>query len=156
MPDPRFSFTGNARYSAKMETGGLGVPYYVNPGEFSSHAVIGAELAKDGVKIGKVVDEKKGGTGDGGVGEKVDEGVKRGKGKKRGSALAKFEDGVDRIYTQDLYAQCQHGMNRKERLKEAEVGIFGIGTDWKKVEEIEKEVVPSCEELKRLGVLGKS
>ncbi|EDR13989.1 uncharacterized protein LACBIDRAFT_152282, partial [Laccaria bicolor S238N-H82] len=124
VPDPRFSFTGTPRYNAKMETGGLGVPYYVNPGEFSSHPMIGAELAKDG----------------------------RGRGKKRGSALAKFEDGVDRIYTQDLYAQCQHGVNRKERLKEAEVGIFGIGTDWKKVEEIEKEVVPSCEELRRLGV----
>jgi DnaJ family protein B protein 12 len=41
-----------------METGGLGIHYYVNPTEFSNHPVIGAELAKEGVKLGRVVEEQ--------------------------------------------------------------------------------------------------
>ncbi|KAF7370545.1 J domain-containing protein [Mycena sanguinolenta] len=50
-------------------------------------------------------------------------------------------------------ALAKRGHDRKMREKDNEVGLFGIGTDWKKVEQIEKRVVPSCEELKRLGLL---
>ncbi len=71
---------------------------------------------------------------------------------KLGPALVKFEVNVERYYSQNVYAQCQRGLERKERAKEAEIGIFAIGTDWKKVEEIDAEVIPSCEELKRLGI----
>lgn len=70
-----------------------------------------------------------------------------------GPALTRFESNVDKAYTQKLYSECQAGHDRKVRAKEAEVGVFGFGTDWKKVERIEAEVVPSCEELKRLGLL---
>ncbi|KAF9006123.1 DnaJ domain-containing protein [Cyathus striatus] len=62
-----------------------------------SHPVIGPELAKDGIKIGKAAQTKE----------------VPGRGKKRGPALAKFETG----------------------------------------EKIKNEVIESCEELKRLGVL---
>jgi len=160
VPDPRFAFSEAGKYNMEMETGGLGIHYFVNPGEFSSHPVIGAELAKDGVKVGRVVEEPvpKAETQEK-EGEKASTSkpetrkVVRGKGKQRGPALQKFEDTVDRIYTQDLYAHCQRGRERKERAKEAEFGLFGIGTDWEKVKNIEAEVVESCEELKRLGFL---
>lgn len=145
-----------------METGGLGVHYFVNKAEFTNHPVIGAEMAKEGTKIGRVLEEV--------ITEKSPptdtpkedtasnrtpkmRKVVRGKGKKRGPALKKFEETVDRIYTQDLYADCRTNADRKERRKEAEVGIFGIGTDWEKVKKIDSEVIASCEELRRLGYL---
>jgi DnaJ family protein B protein 12 len=162
VPDPRFVYSQTARYTTEMETGGLGIPYYVNPTEFSNHPVIGAELAKEGVKIGRVVEERVAETPDsakdGDKGKDTQRQSKtrkvvRGKGKKRGPALRKFEDMVDRLYTQDLYSRCQRGLDRKQREKEAEVGIFGIGTDWDKVRKIDGEVIESCEELKRFGLL---
>jgi DnaJ family protein B protein 12 len=70
----------------------------------------------------------------------------------RGKAISRFESTVERIYTQEKYAQCQHGLERRERRKEKEIG-FGIRTDWEKVKSIEKETVESCEELRRLGVI---
>lgn len=73
---------------------------------------------------------------------------------RRGSALARFESHVEHAYTQDRYAECQRGMNERERRKEAEIGFFGVGTDWEKVKRIEAEKIESCEELRRLGVLG--
>ncbi|KAI5999306.1 hypothetical protein F5J12DRAFT_847474 [Pisolithus orientalis] len=73
---------------------------------------------------------------------------------RRGSALARFESQVEHTYTQDRYAECQRGMNERERRKEAEIGFFGVGTDWEKVKRIEAERIESCEELRRLGVLG--
>jgi DnaJ family protein B protein 12 len=148
-----------------METGGLGVHYFVNPAEFSSHPQIGAELAKEGVKLGRVIDELVPSSETENTTKETQKGSKeskpqtrrvvRGKGKKRGPALKKFEDTVDRVYTQDLYNQCRQGMDRKERAREAEVGLFGIGTDWEKVKKIENEIIESCEELKRLGLFSR-
>ena len=139
--------------------------YFVNSAEFSNHPVIGAEFAKEGIKVGRVEEVATEGPE---TAEKAETNTKskgksstrtrkvvRGKGKKQGPALKKFEDTVDRIYTQDLYAQCRNAMDRKERAKDAEIGIFGIGTDWQKVKKIEAEVIRSCEELKRLGVLNR-
>lgn len=130
VPDPHFSFEPSTRYNVERQTGGIGVRYHVNSAEFTGHPVIGAELARE--------------RGDG-----------KGKTKKtkRGPALTKFENTVDRTYTQQLYTQCQRGLDRKQRAKEQEVGLFGIGTDWEKVRAVENEVVESCEELKRLGVI---
>lgn len=73
--------------------------------------------------------------------------------KKRGPELKRFEGNVERVYTQDLYSQCQRGVDRKERLKNQEVGMFGIGTDWDKVRRIDAEPINSCEELRKLGLL---
>ncbi|KAF8906270.1 hypothetical protein CPB84DRAFT_1705059 [Gymnopilus junonius] len=161
-PDPRFSFGLTARYNTEMETGGLGIHYFVNPTEFTNHPVIGAELAKEGIKLGRVVedviDDKQKSTDSSrqdSDGKSKTRKVVKGKGKQRGPALQKFEDMIDRVYTQDLYAQCRNGMDRKERAKEAEVGIFGIGTDWEKVKKIDSEVIASCDELKRLGVFNR-
>ena len=165
VPDPRFAFASTTRYNTEMETGGLGIHYFVNPTEFSNHPVIGAELAKEGVKLGRVINEiiplseaeqttKETQKGSKGSKPKTRQ-VVRGKGKKRGPALKKFEDTVDRVYTQDLYSQCRQGMDRKERAKEAEVGIFGIGTDWEKVKRIDNELIGSCEELKELGLFNR-
>jgi DnaJ family protein B protein 12 len=72
---------------------------------------------------------------------------------KRGSALNRFENSIERTYIRDLDGRCQMGLEHKERRKEVEVGFFGIGANWEKVKEIDAEVVPSCEELKTLGVL---
>jgi DnaJ homolog subfamily B member 12 len=71
----------------------------------------------------------------------------------RGKAILRFESNVERVYTQDMYAQCQRGLERKERRKDREIGFFGVGTDWEKVKDIENEPVESCEELRRLGVI---
>ena len=114
-------------------------------------------MAKEGVKVGKTFEvpldasEKEAASTSGST--KKTKTVVRGKGTPRGPALKKFEDTIERIYTQELYAQCRQGAERKERFAEKEIGVFGIGTDWKKVDEIRKEPVPSCEELKRLGVI---
>ncbi|PPQ64223.1 hypothetical protein CVT24_008599 [Panaeolus cyanescens] len=161
VPDPPFAYSQTSRYNTEMETGGLGIPYFVNSAEMAKHPVIGAEFAKEGVKIGRVIEEvipNSEKTEDKSSEGKKDKSkrtrkVVLGKGKKRGPALKKFEDTVERIYTQDLYAQCQRGLDRKQRAKETEVGIFGIGTDWEKVKKIDAEVIDSCEELKRLGLL---
>ncbi|KAG6868962.1 hypothetical protein C0993_007176 [Termitomyces sp. T159_Od127] len=132
VPDPRFSFQPSARYNLARQTGEFGVHYHVNKAEFLGHPVLGAELAREG-----------------------NSGQSSGKAGQRGPAMTKFEKTVDRAYSQDLYVQCQRGMDRKERAKEQEIGLFGIGTDWEKVRAIEKEVIESCEELKRLGVLSR-
>ncbi|KAF9466104.1 DnaJ-domain-containing protein [Collybia nuda] len=142
VPDPRFSFQETARYNVQRETEIYGVKYHVNSAEFLGHPVIGAEIAREGAKVTEQP------TTDTGSNDKT----KGGK-VKRGPALAKFESTVDRIYTQDLYAQCQRGVDRKERAKEREIGLFGIWADWEKVTKIQNEVIESCEELKRLGVL---
>ncbi|KAG2051011.1 DnaJ-domain-containing protein [Suillus hirtellus] len=72
---------------------------------------------------------------------------------RRGSALSRFEGQVEQVYTNTLYNDCQHGVDRRQRRRDAEVGLFGVGTDWEKVKEIEAEKIDSCEELKRLGVI---
>lgn len=123
-PDPRFSFTATQRYNTERQTSGLGIRYHVNNAEFSQHPLIAAELTAQN----------------------------SGSGTPRG-VLKRFEGNVERVYTQDLYNQCQHGLDKRERKKEAEIGFFGIGTNWDKIKEIEKERIASCEELKRLGVL---
>jgi DnaJ family protein B protein 12 len=65
-------------------------------------------------------------------------------------ALETFEGKVEYAFKQHLYSECQRGVEHRERRKEAEVGIFGIGTDWEKVKAIEKEQIPSCEEFRAL------
>lgn len=72
---------------------------------------------------------------------------------RRGSALTRFESNVEHVYTQDRYSDCRRRVDERERRKEAEIGFFGVGTDWEKVRKIEAEEIESCEELKRLGVL---
>jgi DnaJ homolog subfamily B member 12 len=67
--------------------------------------------------------------------------------------LRRYENTIERVYTQDLYAKCQRGVDRKERLINQETGIFGFGTDWGKVEKIRAEPIESCEELRKLGLL---
>lgn len=74
-------------------------------------------------------------------------------GNQPGPELRRFESDVERSYTSQLYRQCQHAMNAKERRKEAEIGLFGIGTDWEKVKKIDQEPVESCQRLKDLGLL---
>lgn len=72
---------------------------------------------------------------------------------RRGSALSRFEGQVEQVYTNTLYGDCQRAVDRRQRRRDAEVGLFGVGTDWEKVKAIEAEKIDSCEELKRLGVL---
>lgn len=72
---------------------------------------------------------------------------------RHGSTLSRFEGQVERVYTNNLYGECQRGVERRQRRKDAEVGMFGFNTDWDKVKAIEAEKIESCEELKRLGVL---
>jgi DnaJ family protein B protein 12 len=145
VPDPRFAFQETPRYNVQRETGGIGVKYHVNSAEFMGHPVIGAELAREAADVTKVAEQPSD--------KNSPDGKTKEKRTKRGPALAKFESTVERVYTQDLYAQCQRGVDRKERAKEHEVGLFGIGTDWEKVRKIESEIIESCEELKDLGVL---
>lgn len=73
--------------------------------------------------------------------------------RKAGPELKRFESNVERTYTSDLYAKCQRSVDHKERRKNQEVGMFGIGTDWEKVRRIDAEPIESCEELRRLGLL---
>lgn len=112
-------------------------------------------MAKEGVKPGRIVDEliPKEETNESEQTKRTTRKVIKGKAKQRGPALKKFEDTVERVYTSELYAQCQRGIDRKRRARDAEVGIFGIGVDWERVKKIEGEVVPSCQELERLGLL---
>ncbi|KAI0708818.1 hypothetical protein C8T65DRAFT_718421 [Cerioporus squamosus] len=72
---------------------------------------------------------------------------------KPGPQLRKFEGNIERAYTQDLYAQCQRGLDRKQRREDQEVGIFGIGTDWDKVKKIREEPIESCDKLRQMGLL---
>ena len=74
-------------------------------------------------------------------------------GKQPHPSLQRFESTIERAYTQDLYTKCQRGVDRKERAKSQEVGLFGIGTDWQKVQKIDAEKIESCEELRRMGLL---
>ncbi|KAI0061012.1 DnaJ-domain-containing protein [Artomyces pyxidatus] len=69
------------------------------------------------------------------------------------SALHRFEDNVDRAYTQETYALCQRGMDNKQRRRENALGFFGFNADWEKVKAIDAEKVESCETLRKLGLL---
>ena len=73
-------------------------------------------------------------------------------GTRRGPQLSRFEDGVERAFTRDLITQCQFAIDRKQRRKEELIGLFGIGTDWAKVREIDKEPLEACDRLKQLGI----
>lgn len=138
IPDPRFAFQSTARFNTELATAGHGIKYHVNNQEFMAHPVLSAELAREGLDIKKLATMVQGDAAKTQV--------------KRGPALSKFEHSIERAYTQDLYVQCQRGLDRRERQREAEVGLFGLGTDWEKVKRIENEVIPSCEELKRMGL----
>ncbi|KAJ7170503.1 hypothetical protein C8R43DRAFT_1059863 [Mycena crocata] len=138
VPEPRFAWTSTSRYKTGRQTGGLRVNYYVDANEVMRHPTIGAELAREGIDWRTLTAVKD---------------SPENRQHQPGPALTRFESNVDKAYTQKLYSECQAGHDRKVRAKEAEVGVFGFGTDWKKVERIEAEVVPSCEELKRLGLL---
>lgn len=70
----------------------------------------------------------------------------------RGPKLARFEQNVERAYTQDLATICQREINRKQRRKDELVGLFGFGTDWEQVRRIESEKIESCEELRKYGL----
>ncbi|KAF9812622.1 hypothetical protein IEO21_06093 [Rhodonia placenta] len=70
-----------------------------------------------------------------------------------GPELSRFEKTVEKLFTQDLYTQCQRGMEQKERLRDQEVGLFGIGTDWEKVKRIEAQPVESCVQLRKMGLI---
>lgn len=74
-------------------------------------------------------------------------------GQKNQNAVKKFEATVEQSYTNHLYTQCNLGMQQRERRKDAEIGFLGIGTDWDKVREIEKQPIEACEEGRKLGVL---
>ncbi|KAJ6591494.1 hypothetical protein DFH09DRAFT_1025280 [Mycena vulgaris] len=138
IPDPDFRWARTTRYNVERQTGGMGVRYHVDPNEVMRHPVIGVELTREGIDWRKLTAVK----------DSADKQQHR-----PGPALARFETSVDKIYTRKLYSDCQAGHDQKMRAKEAEVGVFGIGTDWDKVKRIEEEVVPSCDELKRLGLL---
>jgi DnaJ homolog subfamily B member 12 len=126
IPDPHFSFIQTQRYDMARKTDGLGVRYHVNSGEFQTHPGIAAELAA--ANAGTAA-------------------------RPRNGAISQFEATVERVYTQELYSRCQSGMTRKQRLKEQEMGFLGWWTDWDKVNAIDAEVVESCEELIRMGLL---
>ncbi|TRM65604.1 hypothetical protein BD626DRAFT_489299 [Schizophyllum amplum] len=130
VPDPHYSFTASQRYNMERTTPSLGVKYHVNPGEFAGHPIIGVELAKEGLDVRRAPPDHA-----------------------RGPALRRFESSVDTQWTKEIYAQCQRGVDMKERRKEREIGLFGIGTDWQKVKAIEEEEIPSCEEYKRIAKL---
>ncbi|THH14978.1 hypothetical protein EW146_g5419 [Bondarzewia mesenterica] len=69
------------------------------------------------------------------------------------TVLREFEQKIDRAYTQEMYALCQHGLDAKQRRRDAAIGFFGIGADWDKVRQIDAEKVESCEVLKTMGLL---
>ena len=73
-------------------------------------------------------------------------------GTRRGPQLSRFESGVEKAYTRDLITQCQYAVDRKHRRKEELIGLFGIGTDWEKVREIDKEPLEACDRIKQLGI----
>lgn len=155
-PDPRYSFTSSQRYDVGMKTGGLGVSYYVNGQEILGHTAIGPELKAEGVTLGNI----KKVSSEGLVADAEPEEQKTQRTQKKDKrfkhstpALSRFEATVERVYTQELYTMCQRGMEQKERRKEQEVGVFGIGTDWNKVRRIEAEKVESCDKLRELGVI---
>ena len=70
----------------------------------------------------------------------------------RGPQLSRFEDKIEKAFTRDLIVRCQFAIDRKHRRKEELIGLFGIGTDWEKVKEIDKEPLEACDKLKHFGL----
>ncbi|KAK1232143.1 Chaperone protein dnaJ [Marasmius sp. AFHP31] len=142
VPDPRYSFQPSTRYPMARQTAGRGVKYHIDPHQVMSHPVIGPELQRQGIDLRKPNTDTK----------KDDKSTKPDDKMKPGTAFSQFENNVERSYINEVYALCQQGLNRKARLREAEVGLFGIGTDWEKVKRIEEQVIEGCVELEKLGV----
>lgn len=124
VPDPRFSFESSPRFNLKRTTQTLGVQYHVNSAEFSRHP-IAAEIARSGQSDAPPPMPD----------------------------LRRFEENIDQAFTRETYALCQRGLDSKQRREGAAMGFFGIGADWKKVEQIRAETVESCETLKQMGLL---
>ncbi len=101
---------GLSLFGGERQTGDLGIKYYVNPGEWTSHPVVGPEVARQKSSTSSSSAE-------------------------RGPAVSRFERSVDTAYTERVYSECRRGLDKKERAKEAEIGLFGFGTDWGKGEE---------------------
>ncbi|KAJ3928546.1 MAG: hypothetical protein NXY57DRAFT_964441 [Lentinula lateritia] len=159
VPDPNFSFSSTSRYHLERHTPTRDVIYHINPAEFMHHPVLGPELVRDGVdlkaeyqKVKKEKESKKKEQTEERKEKPKDEEEKEKTKVKRGPHMTKFEDGVERAYISEVWTQCRRGQDRKERLLDAERGIFGIGTDWDKVRKIQKEPIEACVELERLGV----
>ncbi|OCH87519.1 DnaJ-domain-containing protein [Obba rivulosa] len=70
-----------------------------------------------------------------------------------GPELRRFEKSIENAFTRELYGRCQRGLEDKERRKDREIGVFGFGTDWEKVKQIEAEPIESCDKLRRMGLL---
>ena len=120
-PDPRYSFNPSPRYNAERQTQNLNVHYFVNQAEFSAHP-IAEEIAKVTA-----------GTADG-----------------RAALLNRFERNVEHTYKEQLYMSCQRDEERKQRRKEQKMGFLGIGADLEAIKAIDAEVIPTCEEFKRV------
>ena len=71
---------------------------------------------------------------------------------RRGPQLSRFEENVEKAFTRELITQCHFAIDRKHRRKEELIGVFGIGTDWEKVREVDKEPLEACDRLKQLGI----
>ncbi|KAI0312398.1 hypothetical protein OF83DRAFT_1067203 [Amylostereum chailletii] len=133
-PDPRFAFAPSAQFNVERTTPALGVAYHVNAAEFAGHPVA-AEIARV-----RELGEGTGGKGD--SNKKVDT-----------PYLRRFEQKVESTFAYEMRVGCERGLQSKQRRKDHEIGLFGLGTDWEKVKRIEEEAVEACEALKSKGLL---
>lgn len=67
------------------------------------------------------------------------------------SAKKKFDRTVEHTWAQYVSRICEHKKSDKDRRIQKEAGFFGIGADYDKIRTIQREVIPECEELHRLG-----
>lgn len=67
------------------------------------------------------------------------------------SALKQFDRTVEHTWAQYVNRICEAKKSDKDRRIQKETGFLGIGADFDKIRSIQREVVPECDELHRLG-----
>lgn len=66
-------------------------------------------------------------------------------------SLAKFERSVEKQYMNVLHQYCRSQIeSRNDQLQRAK-GLFGIGADWDKVQQLTEMRLDKCDELSRMG-----
>jgi len=119
-PDPSFSFQQSQYFDQGRYTVSRNVPYYVNAKQFTTHPIW------DSIPADRREDTRAGAAS---------------------TKLKTFESHVESSYASVLQSQCRREEDYREQRMQAEIGLFGFGTNWQAVERIRGEKMPSCEKL---------
>lgn len=167
--DPEFSFSRSTSYNIPRTTSTMGVDYFVNAKQFSSHPIYANILESNPTLAFKSRHEKSSSPYRNDLlqhilksvpavttAEPVNDSPPSSKDhsaleQRVPPSLLVFEKTVERTHVQLLQQYCQNEIQSRNQRLDTARGFFGIGADWDKVRAITNEKLEACSKLRDLG-----